>query len=577
MVKEKIDIITLELVNNFLFSVVDEMTLGVIRTSLSPITRDAFDFECGLARADGEMLLEGEGALLHALVYPTLISNWMKEHTHSTYPGDIIATNDPYQGAGHLPDIYMWHPIFIDDKIVAWSVSGGHVRDIGGRTPGSCACDATEIYQEGLRFPPMKLYERGVPNKTLFDIIGTMSRAPEIVKGDIEAFRSALQIGEMRILELSNIYGWQFLSIYLDELLDYAERLTRAEIKKMPDGEYEFMDYLDDNGVDFDKQVPIHLKITVKEDTITYDFTGTGPQVKGAMNNPVGNARATVVTMLRYMMDPEIPRNSGAFRPIQAILPEGSLLNPKPPGACSSRSATVGRQCDVMQGAQAQIAPDKMPACLAEADYLLNLGGLDVDGKPFILMEATWGGWGGRPFADGMDYNTVLFMNGGNIPCEVNEEAFPVLYNQYAYLPDTEGAGKYRGSVALVREYKLLADRVILQLRADRQRSAPYGLYGGEAGTPSEAIINPDTEHRHIGKITMEMKQNDVLRIITPGAGGWGDPLERDPGMVLRDVCDEKVSHRRALEAYGVVIDEVAMEVDMAATERLRERRKEAR
>ncbi len=577
MAKEKLDIITLELVNNFLCSIVDEMTLAVIRTSFSPITRDAFDFECGLTRANGEMILEGEGTLLHAEVYPTLINNWVKAHAESTYPGDLIATNDPYQGAGHLPDIYMWHPIFNGDELVAWSVAGGHVRDIGGRTPGSCACDSREIYQEGLRFPPMKLYERGIPNQTLFDIIGTMSRTPEIVKGDIEAFGSACHIGEIRFLELVKTYGWEFLSPYMDELLDYSERLARAEIKKMPDGEYEFTDYLDDNGVDFDKQVTIKVKITVKDDTITCDFTGTGPQVKGAMNNPVGNARANTVTIIRYLMDPGIPRNSGSLRPVKIILPEGTLLNPKLPGACSSRTATVGRQCDAMLGAMAQIAPDKIPACAAEGDYLVNMGGRDKDGKPWILMEMCWGGWGGRSFADGIDYNTILFMNGGNIPCEVNEDVFPIMYNQYGYLPDREGAGKYRGSVALVREYKLVCDEAILQLRADRQRSSPYGLYGGKPGTPSEAIMNPDTEHHNIGKITMDIKKGDVLRLITPGAGGWGDPLERDPKLVLKDVRDEKVSAKRAREAYGVVINETVMEVDIAETNKLRGKIKEAR
>ena len=575
MAKEQIDMIVLELINNFLYSIVDEMTLGVVRTSFSPLTRDAFDFQCGICHANGEMLLEGEGTLCHSLVYPTLISNWMKEHSDSTYPGDFIATNDPYSEAAHLPDIYMYHPIFIDGKLVAWSVAGGHLRDVGGSTPGSCACDSTEIYQEGLRYPPMKIYERGVPNKTFFDIIGTMSRVPMIVKGDIAAFRAACHIGEERFLQLDKTYGWETLSSYLDELLDYAERLTRDEIRRMPDGEYEFTDYMDDDGVTSDP-IKIHLKITVAGDEITYDFSGTSPQVRGAMNNPYGSSKACVVTGLREMMDTDIPRNSGAWRPVKLIIPEGNFLNPRLPAAVASRGGTLGRESDVMLGAEAQIRPEKIPACTSNLDHLLNIGGYQ-DGKPWILMETVWGGWGGTSQHDGVDYNTCTWLNGSNIPCESNEENFPVMYNQYAYLPDREGAGKYRGSMAVVREWKLLADEAVLQLRTDRQKFKTWGLHGGKGGAPSESTINPDTENHPIGKITMNIKEGDVYRLITSAGGGWGDPLERDVEMVLDDVRNERVSVRRAREAYGVVINGPFMEVNIAETEKLREKMRENR
>jgi len=380
-------------------------------------------------------------------------------------------------------------------------------------------------------------------------------------------------------LELVRAYGWESLRVYFDELLDYAERLTRAEIKALPDGEYEFTDYLDDGGRGYlDAEgnviadpVTIHLKITVKGDSITYDFTGTAPQVMGAMNNPFGTSKATVMSCLRFMIDPDIPRNSGAFRPVTLIIPEGTLLNPLLPAACASRGGTLGRETDVILGAEAQIAPDKLMACPSQVDTLINIGGRDKEGKLFILMEAMWGGWGGRPLADGVDYNTVPELNGGNQPCEANEELYPIMYNQYAYVPDREGAGKYRGSVALVREYKLLADEAILQLRVDRQRFGPYGLYGGQAGAPLEVILNPDRENRRIGKTTMNIKRGDVIRITFAGAGGWGNPLERDVGMVLYDVRNEKVSIGRAREVYGVVINEDTMEVDMDETKSLRD------
>jgi N-methylhydantoinase B len=525
------------------------------------------------------MLLEGEGTLIHSLVYPTLISNWLKEYRNSTYAGDIIITNDPYSGAAHLPDVYIYHPIFIGDEIVAWSVAGGHQRDVGGATPGSSACDCTEIYQEGLRIPPVKLIDRGVRNETLFKIIRAASRTPDIIEGDIEAYVAACRAGEDRFLELVRTYGWQTLRVYFDELLDYAERLTRAEIMALPDGEYEFTDYLDDDGRGYlDVQgnvitelIPIHLKITVQGDSITYDFTGTASQVNGAMNNPFATSKATVMSCLRFMLNPDIPRNSGAFRAVTLIVPEGTLLNPRLPAAVASRGGTLGRQTDVILGAEAQIVPNRLMACPSQVDSLINIGGVDQEGTPFILMEAMWGGWGGRPFADGVDYNTCPELNGANQSCERNEELYPIMYTQYAYVPDREGPGRYRGSVALVREYKLLADGAVLQLRVDRQRTGPYGLYGGKAGAPLQVIFNPGRENCSIGKTTMKIKRDDVIRIIFAGGGGWGNPLERDPMMVLGDVRNEKVSRQRARDIYGVVINENPLSVDVEATKSLRE------
>jgi N-methylhydantoinase B len=582
---KKIDMITMGLVNNFLFCLVDEMTQTMIRTAFSPLTRDIFDFQCGFCCGDGQVILEGQGTLLHSLVFPPLIQHWLMNHRDTTYPGDVIITNDPYSGAAigfpgasHLPDIYMLCPIFIGDKLAAWSVAGGHQRDVGGAQPGSCATDSTEIYQEGLRIPPMKLYEKGVRNDDLYQIIKVNSRVPDIIEGDIEAYRAACTTGERRFWEMVELWGWETVETSFYALLDYAERLTRAEIQAMPDGEYEFDDYMDDDGLGYldaegneiADMVLIHLKITVKGDSITYDFTGTAPQVNGAMNTPFATSRALVAATMRFMMSLDIPRNDGALRPVTLIIPEGTLLNPRLPGACAARGATAAREQDTMLGAQAMIVPEKAMAGASQVDTLLNIGGYDKDGKPFIVMEGGWGGWGGRPYDDGVEHNTPPHLNAANAPMETQEELYPIMYNEYAFAPDTEGAGKYRGSLGLIREYKILSDKATLQLRVDRQRMGPWGLCGGKPGAPLEAIINPDRENRHINKINLEMKYGEVLRWIAAGAGGWGDPLERDVHLVKNDVRNEKVSIRRAREVYGVVIDEKTMEVDLLKTQRLR-------
>jgi N-methylhydantoinase B len=582
---KKIDMITMGLVNNFLFCLVDEMTQTMIRTAFSPLTRDIFDFQCGFCCRDGQVVIEGQGTLLHTLVFPPLIEQWLIKHRDTTYPGDVIITNDPYvgdemgyPGASHLPDIYMLYPIFIGDELVAWSVAGGHQRDVGGAQPGSCATNSTSIYQEGLRIPFMKLYERGVRNDDLYRMIRNNCRLPDIIEGDIEAYRAACTTGERRFWEMVELWGWETVETSFYALLDYAERLTRAEIQAMPDGEYEFDDYLDDDGQGYlDAEgneiaplVKIHLKITVKDDTMTYDFTGTDPQVKGAMNNPIATSRALVAATMRFMMSLDIPRNDGALRPITLIIPKGTLLNPYLPGAVAARGATAARQQDTMLGAQAMIVPEKAMADASQVDMLFSLGGYDDEGNPFVVMEGGWGGWGGRPFDDGVEFNTPPHLNGANAPMETQEELYPLMYNEYAFVQDTGGAGKYRGSLGAVREYKLLCDEAVLQLRVDRQRMGPWGLCGGKPGAVTEAILNPATENRHINKINYHMKRNEVLRWTPAGAGGWGDPLDRDVNLVQNDVRNEKVSVGCAREVYGVIIDEKTMEVDLAKTQRLR-------
>ena len=567
------DIITMQLINNYLSSVVDEMMQVVVRTSLSPITREVFDFQCGLCRGDGEMILEGEGTYIHSLVYQTLIRNWLARKRDDTFPGDVIITNDPYSDASHLPDLYIYRPIFLKDEIVAWAVGGGHQRDVGGMTPGSCPHNASEIHQEGLRIPPVKLYERGRPNETLFTILRAASRTPDIVVADVGAYTGACVIGEQRFRDLIDEHGWETLDMYLAELLDYTERLARAEIAAMPDGSFEFTDYLDDDGVHPDRPLAIHLKITVEGDRITYDFTGTAPQVKSGMNNPIGSVRSIVVTAMRSMMSSDIPRNGGAWRPAKLIVPKGSLLNPVPPGAVASRGGTSQRQSDVVLGCQVPIRPDRLMACSGGVDTLINIGGTDAGGEPFILTESCWGGWGAGPRRDGNDFMTPPSLNNSNTPCEVSEEMYPgIMYKEYGYVPDTEGAGTYRGSMAVVREWEYLgSDEAVLQLRVDRRQRGPYGLYGGHPGSPLKATINPGRAgERDVGKITTELKPGDSVRIQAAGAGGWGRPVERDPRLVLRDVRNGLVSGARARDVYGVVVREDRMEVDAAATRRRR-------
>jgi N-methylhydantoinase B len=463
----------------------------------------------------------------------------------------------------------MLEPIFLDKKLIGWACSGGHMADIGGRVAGSCACDSTEIYQEGLRIPLVKFYDKGAPNESARDMIRANSRLPDTIIGDLESHHAACHTGKARYFEMIETYGWKTVEMYIDELMDYSERRTRQEIKNLPDGEYEFTDYLDDDGF-VDELIPIHLKITVAGDSIAYDFTGTSRQIKGSMNDPVGTTRAMILIGLRCMIDPEIPRNSGVWRPVKMVIPEGSLLSPILPGACGGRGATLSRIMDVLMGAEAQIVPDKMPACESGADWLICMGTNDKEYGYTVLTETVWGGWGGRPFADGVDFCTPIFLDGCNQVCELNEERYPFMYKRYSYVPDREGAGKFRGSYPILREWEFLGEEGTLQMRTERQRSQPWGLQGGESGAFSETILKRGGEEYKMHKETVTIRKGDSVCIMTSGGGGWGSPLERDVEMVLNDVRNGGVSLRRARDVYGVEIDQERLEVDLKETNKLR-------
>jgi N-methylhydantoinase B len=570
----EVDLVTMYLINNLLFSLVDEMSLAVVRTTFSSLARDAFDFQCAVFKANGDLIMEGEGTILHSLAYCYIIRGLLAKYGADIHPGDVFLNNDPYHDASHLPDIYMLEPVFLEGALIAWTCSGGHMADIGGRVPGSCACDSTEIYQEGLRIPLVKFYENGKPNRSVVDMIQANSRLPETILGDLESHHAACHTGKNRLMELIQTYGWDTLEMYVDELMDYSERRTREEIRKLPDGEYEFTDYLDDDGF-VDSLIAIKLKITVSGDSITYDFTGTAPQIKGSMNDPVGTTRAMILIGLRCMIDPEIPRNSGVWRPVKMIIPEGSLLNPNLPGACGGRGATLSRIMDVLMGAEAQIVPDRMPACESGADWLISMGTIDEEYGYTVLTECLWGGWGGRPFADGVNFCTPIFLDGGNQVCELNESMYPFKYKQYSYVPDTEGAGKFRGSYAVQKEWEFLGEEGTLQMRTERQRTQPWPLHGGSPGSFAKTILRRSNgEIYMMNKETVTIRKGDSVCVVTSGAGGWGNPLERDAEMVLDDVRNECVTVERAREAYGVVIAAGTMDVDRKATEKLRAERK---
>ncbi len=496
------DPIEFELFKNSIFSVADEMALTIFRTTYSGVLKDNMDYSTAMFDGSGKLVAQGLTLPGHLGSMPTAMAAIKDAFAGKIERDDVFILNDPFQGGMHLPDIFIFKPIFLDGELLAYAATVCHHTDVGGRVPGSNASDSTEIYQEGLRVPPLKLYDRGTRNDTLFALIERNVRVPIKVFGDLRAQLAACHISEQSLLELAAHYGVEKLNRYMTELIDYSERMTRAAIRDLPDGVYSFLDHIDDDGIDVGKPIPLKVTITKSDDQILVDWTGSSPQVKGAINNTLSFTKSASYCAIRSVLPANIPNNEGVFRAI----------------------------------------------------------------------------WGGRPYADGLDGNSNIYANMASQSIEVTETEQPIEITAYEFIPDAMGPGKFRGGAPFRRDYRFLAEEGILQVRSDRRDFRPYGLYGGGPGKPSMNYLNPDRENTPLpSKLTMTIRHGDVFRHEVAGAGGWGDPLERDTAMVLRDVRNELVSIAAAGADYGVVLVEKPLAVDEAATRALRERLRRAR
>ena len=566
-----IDPITFAVVKSALDSIVDEMAYTVIRTARSEIIKDVMDFSTALCDGEGRMIAQARTIAQHLGAVPDAMESVLREFRGDLHPGDVVAMNDPYEGGMHIPDVFLFMPIFADGRIEAFTVVIGHQTDMGGRVPGSNASDSTEVYQEGLRMPPVKLYERGVASRSVLRIIEKNVRVPDRVLGDLGAQYSACKVGEREFLKLVGRYGAEAMRTYGEALLDYAERITRAEIARWPRGRFTFTDYLDSDGFS-DEPVPLTVAITVHDDGhLTCDWTGSAPQVKGALNSTLSFTKSCTYLSVRSVLRQDVPNNAGVFRCIDVIAPEGSILNPRLPGACAARALTGYRMLDVVLGALAHALPDRVPASGEGGNTVLSIGGLTADRRPFVIVDMITGAWGGRPDKDGMEAVTNPSQNMSNTPVEVLEAQHPIRIDEYGFVPDSAGAGKWRGGLGLRRRYTLLNEEATLQLRSDRMRFLPYGLAGGRPARGTQNVLNPDTEPRVMpAKFAVTLRRGDVIRHDQPGGGGFGDPFERDPALVAADVRNEKISLDYARREHGVVVDPSTGDVDEAATRAVR-------
>ena len=571
--KQDIDPITFEVIRNALSAIADEMAIAFMRSAYSQVVRDTLDYSTALCDRKGKVIAEGLSLAVQLGSFPEMLRRIIAKYGDDMDPGDVFIANDPYGSGGqHLPDIYVIKPIFVGHVLHGYAATLAHHSDVGGLTPGSVAIHATDLHQEGLRIPILKLYEGGHPNRTLFEIIEKNTRTPIQVLGDLRAHLAACRIGENGFAELVQKHGLERLEVYLEALQDEAEACMRATIASIPDGIYKCTDYIDGVG-DTPEPLPVVVSAIVSGDSIVLDFSGTAGQVEAAINCPVAMIRSASYCAIRCLAQDDIPNCEGYIRPITIQAPEGTLVNPREPAACGARGVVGYRVFDAIMGALSQAVPGQVIAGCEGGPTLFSVGGTH-ESVPFVLTEVLVSTWGARATKDGLEGVSNPAANLSNCPVELVEAELPLQVTSYGLVPDTGGPGRWRGGLASVREFRFLADRAEFTVRNDRRDHPPYGLMGGRPGASSRnVLVTPDGEEQLIAVMPMRshrMLPGDIFRLVSAGGGGYGNPMERDPELVLFDVHEGKVSVDAAQREYGVVIDPGKLTIDINATDLLR-------
>lgn len=569
-----IDPASLEILKNALASIADEMALVVLRTAYSPIVRDSMDYSTAVFDRQGRTIAQGLTLAIHLGAFPDAMRRLVREHGASARPGDVFIMNDPYVAGGmHLPDVYVVQPVFHAGELAAFAGTIVHHADIGGLAPGSMALPATEIHQEGLRLPLLKLYREGVPNEDLFALLELNSRMPTQLRGDLRAQLSACKAGERALQALLARHGLQAFDRYVDALHRYAYTLARAAVAAMPEGEYEHVDYIDGLG-EAPRPITFRVLVSVKDGHVTVDWAGTSAQVEGAINCPIATTHSVALAALRSVIGTEVPTCEG-FNDVLTLKAEpGSIVHPHPPAACAARGVLAYRLFDVLLAAFARIVPQHLPALGEGGPSVVSLSGRE-QGHPWLITDGILGSWGGRPSRDGVDGISNPLGNISNQPVELIEARLPLQITRYGLVQDSGGAGEHRGGMAVQREYRLLADEAALSLRSDRRDHLPAGVAGGLPGSPSFNVLQHEHQAPRLlpvmpGKLET-MRAGDRILHIAPSGAGHGDPLRRAPATVLDDVLDGRISESYAREVYGVELAPDGCSVDTAATAALRQ------
>ena len=549
-----IDPITIEVLRHRLDAIADSMETTLVRCAASPSVKEASDCSVALFNVAGDTIAQGIAIPVHLGSLPPAVRSMLAKYPARTLKeGDMVIMNDPYNGGQHNPDIIILVPVVYRGETVALAVSLAHHQDVGGRTPGSNPTDATDVFEEGLCIPPLKLMENGVLSEAVEGFIRANVRQPDLLFADLSAQMACGQEAANELNTLFDKYGRDLMLEAMAALLDHAEAHTRRLIEQIPDGTYSFTDWLDNDGLDLDRRINITATVTIKGSNLHVDFTGTSAQVRGPFNAVPACALSAVRYVVRAITDPDLPNNEGCYRMITVNIPEKSLLNPTRPAAVNNRAPTLRRVVDTVMGAMAKALPGRVPAANNGHPLVARFGGIDDNGRIFIVSEGGTGGMGARPNKDGIDCIHTDTSNSMNVPVEVVEKVAPLRINYYRIRRDSGGPGRFRGGCGFEKEYECLCDRVVVSHRGERHYTQPWGLEGGSPGASSRSVIvrADGSEEVVPSKMNIELRKGDRLVLLTSGGGGYGNPKDRPGAEVLEDVLDGKVSVQAAAEIYG--------------------------
>ena len=572
------DPVQLEVVRNSLIGICEEMGVAMLRTSYSTMFNEARDFSCVVFDADGEMMAQGDfcpahiGAIVHTVEWA------IKEvGLDNMRPGDVILHNDPYRGGCHLPEFMTLKPCFYKGAVIAYAANIAHMTDIGGMVPAAFG-DTRNIFQEGLRLPPIKIYQDDEPVEDILAIITSNVRTPKVSRGDLMAMVGSTYLAERRIVGIVQDVGVERFHDLATQIKDVSEVLMRQAIERLPNGEYTAEGCLEDDGVVPDRPWKIKAAVVVRGDEIIVDYTGSDPQAAGAINQSFGTTASATYAGIFHMIDDAIPWNHGAYRPIAIVAPPGTIVNVNYPGSCvGGNSDTYPTTVDILLAAFAK-ASDRSSAADGGTCGLLGFYGTDVDtGKPFVILHHEGMGWGGRRDSDGNDAQIVKNGNCLNAPCEVWETRYPIRFDEYSLAEGGTGAGAHRGGHGVQRIWTCL-DSITVSAHLNRTTIRPWGLEGGEEGGTTALLFrrSGECEWRTAGEMfgtisngkfsNVVLARGDQIMLRPPGGGGYGDPLSREPLLVLDDVHELYLSADEALEVYGVVVDPLTGRVDVNGT-----------
>jgi N-methylhydantoinase B/oxoprolinase/acetone carboxylase alpha subunit len=564
------DPVLVEVIKNEIAAVTEEMTLTVYRTGRSGMCKVG-DFATAVCDGQGRIVGEG-GSPYQMCVFIDTMNSIFKAYDGALHPGDIIIANDPYAGISHMPDITLIAPVFSQEQLIAFVISYSHHTDIGGRFAGGISSVCSESFEEGVRIPPLKLYESGKRNEVLLEAIAANVRTPEEWIGDVDAKVASCRRGAEQLNKLVDKYGLGQFESTCDYLVDYSERATRSAISQIPDGEYIEESLFDEESQVTGGPVPLRVILRIKGDSAVIDLSSAPPQVRASINSPLVTTKAMARAAIKAIVRPDTIANIGFARPIEVVVPEGTLLNPRYPAAVGGRASLAMHVSNMVFRALAKAVPGQLGSVGEGAD-MLHFICRGEDGRYLSFMDVFFGGWGGRPDRDGVDGASPMAMGGayGAMPAEVLERDYPVVVEGFGYVPDSEGAGRFRGALSVYRQWRFRKPAEIL-IRTIQVRGSE-GLAGGSAGgdsmnllkTNGNQVMLPPQAHVHLS-----VAAGDRIYHQVHGSGGYGNPWERDPELVLHDCREGKISVQHARECYAVVIDPETLVVNTVATQALR-------